>query len=119
MAATLTTIGEEVLTVGNTSGGLSSDPSLSMPAATGVGTYDMPGVRMARFFVVSGSINYTLNGVVTTPTDGGDFELAVKNDRFEVWGEPDLMKFRAIRNGGVDATLLVSYEGTVEPTRPI
>lgn len=113
----LSTIGEETITVGNSAVGFSSDPLITMPVATALGKWDMPGVEMARVYVVSGAINFSLIGTLTAPTDGGNFDLAEAKGRFSIWGWYDLQNFRAIRNGGVDAVIKVEYEGTIEPTR--
>lgn len=56
--------------------------------------------------VESAQIRYTVDGTTPTTMVG---HLKEVGDEFEVWGSTDIKNFRAIRTGGTDASLAVTY----------
>ena len=124
----LTTIGDETISVTDTVVGLSLGSSgdllrsgqtkdgvaSTLPSTTGAHKYNMPGTRMARITIISGSMHVSTNGVITAPTDGGNFPIFHPTESFEVWDLPDMSTIRFVENGAVTCVIFVEYEGTVE-----
>ena len=54
------------------------------------------------------------NDGATTLTQGGaeGSPVVYPGERFNIWGQPDLISFRAIRTGGVSGKLNVLYVGS-------
>ena len=65
-------------------------------------------IVMAKCKVIAQPLMVRADG--TNPTSDAGYPYAA-NEEFEVWGEPNLSKFRAIRQGGTDANLHVAYYG--------
>ena len=75
--------------------------------ATMVPDADVGGPAFAAFCTVEGAaIRVRADGTDPTATVGTPYKVG---DKFVVWGKRDLDSFRAIRQGGVSATLSTEF----------
>ncbi len=94
----------ESVTVDNTVGGVALSSSEFAPGA------DMPADR-AFITVETAQIRFTYDGTAPTTTLG---HLADPGDVVKLDSPQSIKNFRAIRTGGVSASLMVSYENGQE-----
>lgn len=66
-------------------------------------------VMMATVQVLTANVRVTFGGNDPTTSLGYQWQ---SGDVMEVWGQPDLLSFRAIRDDATDAALEVEYFGT-------
>ena len=98
--AALVSIGEERITVDNTSGG------------KGFTDAELTGkVVRASCFVESNEIRIQTGGATLTAGGTEGSPALQPGAHFYVYGDPDLRSFRAIRTGASDGVINVIYEG--------
>ncbi|HEB28223.1 hypothetical protein LCGC14_2405990 [marine sediment metagenome] len=96
----LVAIGSETLTIDATAGGI------------GFTVAEITNKVIRAFCTVeTNKVRIQTSGI--TITAGGTEGSPIKNvgGSFYVWGQPDLLAFKAIRPGAVSGTLQVIYEG--------